>query len=179
LTKACGKCFPFILRCQRRLKTLKYRDSSVALDLNNTLILALENNTQHCLINVLQIPFNIQDYTFQASTFLASITVEGKIFPKLVINWPQLRIEHKHAALNFSMPAHIRINWRQAALIKNILQNEHHALFYLLDPKDTLTLMRLQDSNWERPSEALISQSPQDRPPLYPVLNRETETTRL
>jgi len=179
----CGKCFircaPFFHRCYKRYQS---RHLTLSHYSPYSLLLALGDEKQTYLFEILQLPFPVTDFEFTADVFVSRIQVVDRFFPKLIITWPELKIKHRHAPLNFTIPAHINLNWRQAALARNMLeQPSYYVLFYIQSPQHDLMLMPLQNSNWNQQS-SLANAPPgqvQDRPPLYPLINTSTNVTRL
>jgi hypothetical protein len=175
----CGRCFRICLPCLRMLKHripqgLPLVQSSVSF----TIMLAISNAEHSYLIDLLQVPYCVPDYLFQATQFVTRIAVSDNYFlPRLMIEWPEFRVQHKCARLEFKLPASIRIAPTQARGIRKILADRHSVLFYLRDYHEHICLMPLQETIWAmqpNPRDTVVTVS--ERPPLYPNL---VEVTRL
>jgi hypothetical protein len=179
-TKFFTKCFPFFKSCYKCCKT-RTTSSLNGQFAHNKLILAVGYGQRMCMIEVLSIPYNISDYQFKAEGFLTKLQITGKIFPKLILEWSQLEIQHRFAQMSLRIPEHITVNWRLARQIHEILSQNHYALFYIQDPSGKLTLMPLLGTTWDTANRVADQPAPisQDPPPLYPVLNTASEVTHL
>jgi hypothetical protein len=138
------------------------------------IILVLGDSSRNYAFNVRSIPYLTEHYEFKATQFISNLQVTGYLFPQLDVQWHDFSVTHKHAPLTYTMPAKIKLTFRQAFAIRKILHTAHYALLHTLDHKGQLSLLPIRGSRWDPNISSL--QSPMatnivaNAPPLYPAL---------
>jgi hypothetical protein len=170
---------PLIWRCCKQMrKTVVKPQASDSFKI----LISIGNSQKYVCLELMQLPFTIEEYSFNASKFLATLKVQGCLRPTLRLKWPDLRISHKFAPLTYDLIKAKPLTHLQAYHLRKILAQPHYVLFHVKEPGKIGQILPLAGSLWASlkreapPTMQHHTRGRAEQPPLYPAL---TEMTSL
>jgi hypothetical protein len=167
---------PLIWRCGKQMrKTVVQPQASDSFKV----LISIGDAQKYVCLELMQLPFSAEEYSFNASKFLTILKVQGCLRPILRLKWPDLQITHKFAPLTYDLIKAKPLTYLQAYHLKKILAQPHYVLFHR-EPGKIGQILPLAGSLWASlKREAPLSMPHQTRrraeqPPLYPALHEMT-----
>jgi hypothetical protein len=168
---------PFVWRCCKQMrKTVVQPQASDSFKV----LISIGNAQKYVCLELMQLPFSAEEYSFTASKFLTTLKVQGCLRPILRLKWPDLQITHKFAPLAYDIIKAKPLTYFQAHHLKKILAQPHYVLFHVREPGKIGQILPLAGSIWQSlkreapPSVPHQTRRRAEPPPLYPVLNEMT-----
>jgi hypothetical protein len=168
---------PLIWRCCKQMRRTVVQPQ--ASDSFKVLI-SIGNAQKYVCLELMQLPFSVEEYSFNASKFLTTLKVQGCLRPSLRLKWPDLQIAHKFAPVTYDIIKAKPLTYSQAHHLKKILAQPHYVLLHVREPGKIGQILPLAGSLWASlKREAPLSMPHQTRrraeqPPLYPALHEMT-----
>ena len=100
-----------------------------------TIILEISSGHTCVTVDVLYLPLCPKFWIFQADNIPTSLILNYTCFPTLTIDWHDLTIVNTMTNHIVRPPGQVRVNWLEAALLKNILAQQY-TVFVLLKHQD-------------------------------------------
>ena len=88
------------------------------------------------IVNLKRVPHDSCNYTLTAAKTLTTVRIEGRLRPKLILDYENVTLTHRHAHFTIPLPQVIGINWFTAYSIYHIIQDKS-SFYYLLCAKNT------------------------------------------
>jgi hypothetical protein len=138
-------------------------------------LIAEIGNQRSCVrVHLLTLRHTTEMYTFEATKFVSSISVEGYRCPRLRITWPDFRITHKITPLAYTLNENFSLSYFQAFKLNEILHGQYYLLMWLQDARTrSFQLVKLRNSQWSQFARLGTQPIPLDPLPsigLYPQL---------
>jgi hypothetical protein len=168
---------PFIWRCCKRMRETVIQPQ--ASDSFKVLI-SIGNTQKYVCLELMQLPFSAEEYSFTASKFLTTLKVQGYCRPILRLKWPDLQITHKFAPLTYDIIKAKSLTYIQAHHLRKILAQPHYVLFHVREQGKVGQILPLAGSLWASQKREAQLSAPlqtsrrQGPPPLYPALQEMT-----
>jgi hypothetical protein len=122
---------PLIWRCCKQMrKTVVKPQASDSFKI----LISIGNSQKYVCLELMQLPFTFEEYSFNASKFLTTLKVQGCLRPILRLKWPDLQIAHKFAPLTYDLIKAKPLTHLQAYHLKKILAQPHYVLFHVKEP---------------------------------------------
>jgi hypothetical protein len=170
---------PLIWRCCKQMrKTVVKPQASDSFKI----LISIGNSQKYVCLELMQLPFTFEEYSFNASKFLTTLKVQGCLRPILRLKWPDLQISHKFAPLTYDLIKAKPLTHLQAYHLRKILSQPHYVLFHVKEPGKIGQILPLAGSLWASlkreapPTMPHHTRRRAEQPPLYPAL---TEITSL
>jgi hypothetical protein len=121
----------------------------------STINLELGTAKMRVSVPLLTIPHHADYYTVRADKILSSVSIQRLWFPKIILNYENVCLRHRHAHISYTLPTAVSINWYTAYKIYHIVQNRN-SFYYLLFARNSKGLNKIlpvitQDSDTQGP----------------------------
>jgi len=140
-------------------------------------------NKHCCQIWVRSFDLEPNCYSFYATRYIESLSVEGYIMPRLFIGWPTLNITCKVTNETYLLPKSVSISWKQCRCVSEIFRQPYWCVL-VTKYNGNFSLLNLPGRDWEEAPAyhlthgvSMVTLSP-TAPGIYPTLMSPSVETR-
>jgi len=87
-------------------------------------------------------------YTFTATRYIDSVSVDGWVFPRMIIDWPTLSIRSNATNQEYALPRSVPLSWGQRNFLSSVLGSRYWCVM-VTNYNDHFALLDLPARDWD------------------------------